>query len=246
MWPPGSGSWRSTGWGCPLPRRPRAVLFDLDDTLYPRRRFVLSGFASVARHLDRQYRCGAPSVYRVLCEAYRRGERGGELQACLSRFDLPDALLPGLVSIMRSHRPNLRLPASSRRALRRVPAGWRIGIVTNGIPSTQAAKVRALGLDALVDDVVYAREHGSGVGKPEAAPFLAALAHLNVPPHEAVFVGDDEVCDVGGASAAGLYTVRVAGRPDAGSAADLTVSSVAAVPDVLDRLSAATWSRDVA
>ena len=33
-----------------MPRDTRAVLFDLDDTLYPQRRFILSGFAVVANH----------------------------------------------------------------------------------------------------------------------------------------------------------------------------------------------------
>ncbi len=231
-----------------MPRSPRAVFFDLDDTLYPRRRFVLSGFAAVARHLDRQYRSGAPAVYRVLVDAYRRGSTGRELQACLSHFDLPEALLPGLVAIMRSHRPSLRLPAPSRRTLRVLRAEWRIGIVTNGLPATQANKIRALGLLPFVDDVVYATEHGTKQGKPDTAPFVAALAHLAVEPHQAVFVGDDEVCDVGGARAVGLRTVRVhpPGTADVSSAADLTVHSVAEVPGVIDTLVGPAWSRDVA
>ena len=35
-----------------MPRN-RGVLFDLDDTLYPLRRFVRSGFKAVAVHLER-------------------------------------------------------------------------------------------------------------------------------------------------------------------------------------------------
>jgi putative hydrolase of the HAD superfamily len=232
-----------------MPRSPRAVIFDLDDTLYPRRRFVLSGFAAVARHLDRQYWSGAPAVYRVLVEAHRRGDTGRELQVCLAHFDLPEALLPGLVAIMRTHRPALRLPGRSRAALRALRAGWRIGIVTNGLPATQANKIRALGLLPFVDDVVYATEHGTKQGKPDVTPFLTALSHLAVEPHQSVFVGDDEVCDVGGARAAGLRTVRVhprSTRHSAASGADVTVHSVAEVPGVIDTLVDPAWSRDVA
>ena len=36
-----------------MPPERRAVVFDLDDTIYPYRRFKLSGFAEVARHLER-------------------------------------------------------------------------------------------------------------------------------------------------------------------------------------------------
>ena len=233
-----------------MPRSRRAVLFDLDDTLYPRRRFVLSGFAAVARHLDRQYQSGAAGVYRVLCDAYRHGGRGRELQIALRHFDLPPVLLPGLIALMRSHRPSLRLPASSRHALGRIPPGWRVGIVTNGLPSVQVNKVRGLGLDAIVDDVVYACEHGTRTGKPDVAPFLVALARLGVPPHQAVFVGDDEACDVRGAAAAGLRTIRVVRSEPAASVADATVRSVADVPELLNqldgRLELEVWSRDVA
>lgn len=230
-------------------RSQRAVVFDLDDTLYPRRRFVLSGFAAVARHLDRQHRSGAANVYRVLVEAYRRGDRGRELQTCLAYFDLPEILVPGLVAIMRTHCPALRLPASSRATLRTLRASWRIGVVTNGRPSTQVNKVRALGLQPLVDDVVYATLHGTGRGKPDAGPFLAALSRLGVEPDRAVFVGDDETCDVGGAAAVGLRTIRVdahRGVIGSPSAADVTVHSVAEVPGVVDTLVPSAWSRNVA
>ena len=43
--------------------------------------------------------------------------------------------------------------------------GWRTALLTNGIPSAQAAKVRAFGLHDLVDHVIYADEHAPG-GKP--------------------------------------------------------------------------------
>lgn len=229
--------------------RRSAVLFDLDDTLYPRRRFVLSGFAAVARHLDRQYHSGGPTVFRLLVEAYRRGERGRELQACLVHLDLPPMLLPGLVALMRAHRPNLRLPTASRAALMSLRETHRIGVVTNGIPAIQADKIKALGLRPLVDTVVYATEHGTGLGKPDPAPFLAALSRLEVPPQRTVFVGDDERCDVSGAAAVGLRTVRLSrGRQNGPreSAADATVASLAEVPGAIDTLIDPAWSRDVA
>ncbi len=51
-----------------LPDR-RAVVFDLDDTLYPYRRFVLSGFAAVAGYLARTHRFDRRRVLRLLARA---------------------------------------------------------------------------------------------------------------------------------------------------------------------------------
>lgn len=229
-------------------REPRAVLFDLDDTLYPQRRFTLSGFAVVARHLGARYGVPPAQAYRVLCAAYRRGDRGQELQRCLDCFNLPRTLTSSLVELIRSQRPQLRLPPASFAALEALRPTWRLAIVTNGIPSVQAAKVRALGVQPLVDVVVYAAEHGSGRGKPDAEPFAAALVKLGVSRASAVFVGDNEVCDIQGALAAGLRAVRVqrtVGQPLL-TAADAIVGSLREVPAVVAAVLREEWSRDVA
>lgn len=234
-----------------MQREPRAVLFDLDDTLYPQRRFALSGFVAVSRHLQAHHGVAAADALRVLCTEYRRGRRGRELQACLTQLGLSQALVPTLVQVMRTHRPCLRLPASTYEALDTLRSDWRIGIVTNGVPSVQARKVDALGLRPLVDVVVYAAEYGSGRGKPDPEPFEAALIRLGVEPGRAVFVGDSEECDVRGAVAVGLHAVRISRRAsldfdERGTEAETIVGSIRDVPVVVAPLVRMEWRRYVA
>lgn len=227
----------------------RAVIFDLDDTLYPQRRFVLSGFSAVARHLAAQYGVSSAEAFTILCRVFRSPDRGREIQMCLQRLDLPTSITAELVERVRAHRPSLRLPSGTREVLGALRPDWRIGIVTNGRPPIQAAKIDALGLGALTDVLVYAAEHGTGRGKPDAEPFEAALTRLGVEPRRAVFVGDSEECDVRGAAAVGLHTVRVSRTPlpdEARTAADAIVASLRDVPAVVARLVGSTWSRDVA
>ena len=214
---------------------PCAVLFDLDDTLYPHRRFVLSGFAAVAAHVERFWGVGAAEAFAVLTRAYR-SVRGRELQALARRFDLPAWLVPQLVEVIRAHEPRLRLPRPSVRALETLREGWRIGVVTNGPPDIQARKVTALGLQPLVDTVVYAHATGRGLGKPDRAPFVDAARRLGVRVAQAVFVGDDPVADIGGARQAGMFAVRLqrGGRQmwEAACAADAVIESLDEVPSV--------------
>src|SRR5688500_12974006 len=79
---PGRGRWTATVpsvWHTPssLSRRraavgePTAVIFDLDDTLYAERRFVLSGYAAVAAAVSSE--TGMPSrvLYRFLVRRFR-------------------------------------------------------------------------------------------------------------------------------------------------------------------------------
>jgi FMN phosphatase YigB (HAD superfamily) len=228
---------------------PKAVLFDLDDTLYPLRRFVHSGFSAVAEHLERTWRVDRRAVLAVLARAARMTP-GQELQACVTHVGLSLALVPELVQVIRMHRPSLRLPRASRLALGALRDGWRLGIVTNGLPDLQARKVDALGLRCLVDTVVYANELGGGRGKPEREPFLVAAQRLGVAPHRAIFVGDDARCDVFGAGQVGMKTVHVArhGRPRlTASFADAATTTLAAVPAIASALIAdIRWSSHVA
>lgn len=223
-----------------MPRSERAVIFDLDDTLYPLDRFVLSGFDAVASHLSKLFGVNRLDAWTTMLQAFHNGGRGRELQICLTRFDLPEAMAPSLVSVIRRHQPALALPAASQQMLTALAQGWRIGVVTNGVPEIQARKVAALGLADRVDTVVYADAIGSGAGKPDPAPFLEASRRLKVGVNRAVFVGNDPVRDVFGAWRVGMRTIHVAGpSPATGSSAlvaDAMVRSLSEVPDVAARL----------
>lgn len=228
-----------------MPHEPRAILFDLDDTLYPLRRFVLSGFRAVARYLAITHGVGERETFARLVHASRQ-HRGRELQACLRRLGLSDTLVAALVDVIRRHEPELRLPRASAEALAALRPSWRIGIVTNGFPDIQTRKIRALGLDDAVDTVVYATAWGSGGGKPEREPFVEALHQLGVEPARAVFVGDDARCDLFGASRVGMRTIYVAGAAGTACYADAQVKSLAEVPAVAESLVEPEWVPHVA
>jgi putative hydrolase of the HAD superfamily len=194
---------------CGAVRESRAIVFDLDDTLYPYRAFVLSGFGAVARRLAHERGLPVRTVLRVLRRVFASSERGRELQAVCAKFSLPASMLPWLVAVMRDHPPSLHLPRESARVLLALRPGWKVGILTNGTPEVQRRKVAALGLSPLVDEVVFAAEYGDGSGKPDAVAFHAVLGRLDSSPETAVFVGDDPEVDIAGASAIGMKTIHV-------------------------------------
>jgi len=209
-----------------------AIVFDLDDTLYPRVRHVHSGFSAVARAIARRFDVPVNTVYGRLRAAHETGHRGIELQQMCKVLGLNETLVPDLVQIMRSHQPEIWLSHDATDVLLALRVrGWRTAILTNGLPSTQAAKVRALGLHDLVDHVVYAEEHAVG-GKPAAEPFLAALNRLEVAPQNAVMVGDDCVNDIEGARAVGMRTILLARgeRPAHDGGADRVVHELTDLP----------------
>jgi len=228
----------------------RAVVFDLDDTLYPFRRYLASAFATVAAHLEARFGCDRRRTLRILMQASRGPARGHEIQVCLAALGLPDRMVPGLVTLMTAHEPSLRLPRVSARVLDTLRAdGWKLGIITNGSPAVQFRKVAALGLAARVNAVIYAPEHGSGRGKPDAEPFVEVCRRLSVLPSRTVVVGDSDECDVTGAIAAGMHAVRCdvwLPRPEAATRAAGIVDRLARVPQIVRALVTEVPRRHVA
>lgn len=217
----------------PRSRRKKGVIFDLDDTLYPRQRFVQSGFAAVARHLASTYGVSGDIAFATLSRCQAREQQSQAFQVLCERFGLDQAIVPTLVDVFRSHRPNIFLGHGVREALRSLrTGGWRLAVLTNGLPSVQTKKVEALGLADLVDHVLYA-EHYAPSGKPAREVFSEAVARLGVPTDRIVCVGDDPERDVAGARACGIATIRLARpgvtvRPD--READIVIAGVDEVP----------------
>jgi putative hydrolase of the HAD superfamily len=213
----------------------RAIVFDLDDTLYPERRFAVSGYRSVAEAIERDLHVSRRVVFRSMVWSFRRGRRAHAFQDLASRFALPESAVPSWIECYRTHDPQLRLGPGVRRTLEGLRGRWRVGVLTNGLPRVQAAKVRALGLDRLVDVVTYADEFG---GKPSPGAFREVLLRLGADPRTTVFAGDDPLRDIEGARLAGMKTVLVTRRPDRAPAltADAVVRAVSDVPAAAERL----------
>lgn len=191
------------------------LILDMDGTLYPERQFIRSGFAAVAEEACRRYGVPARAARSTLLTALRRGSRSRALQLLCLQYDLPPAIVPDLVDVIRSHTPSLRLPEAALRLLVAARArNWRVGVLTNGVPDIQARKVHALGLEPHVDTVVYAAEWGSGRGKPEREPFDVIRERLGTTPGATVVAGDDPWCDIFGGRNAGLRTILLARHPE--------------------------------
>ncbi|WP_018505766.1 HAD family hydrolase [Parafrankia discariae] len=122
------------------------------------------------------------------------------------------------------------------RRLRR--AGWRIGIVTNGMTDNQLGKIRNSGLDRLVDGWCISGD--VGVRKPDPEIFRLAIERCGCRTSGGGWmIGDDLAADVAGGQAAGLRTVWLQGGrgadswPSAGPVPDVSADSVAAAVEVL-------------
>jgi putative hydrolase of the HAD superfamily len=188
-----------------------AVLFDLDDTLYPERDFVMGGLRAAAEFLSD--RCGsAPAeVEAGLVSILERDGRGHVFDTFMRTAGCfrPERVAAAL-HVYRSHQPRIQLFPDARPVLVRLrQRGVKLGILTDGIASVQQRKIDALGLRPLVDIIIFTDELGGGFSKPSPVPFQVALDLLCCNAGDAAYVGNDPDKDFAGANQIGMDTIRV-------------------------------------
>lgn len=220
----------------------RAIVFDLDDTLYPEREYVLSGFRAVSAWAEENQRVPQEEAFQELSRLYDAGIRGDTFNRWLADHRLPDSLVSHMIEVYRGHIPSLRPFPGACSLLAALRTRFRLGLVSDGYSSVQRAKFAALGIDEYFSAVVFSDELGRDSWKPSAAPFLKVLVELKVSPDQAVYVGDNCAKDFIGARRAGLGTIwaRHSGgdyavQPPSSKAhaADLVVDSLSSLETVL-------------
>ena len=188
----------------------RALLFDLDDTLYPESEFALSGYRSVAREAAANGECAYDAAFDCMQTAFREAGREAVFPCFLARFPGLSMTLEDMVRVYREHVSEICLFPGYGPLLEELGKNYRLGMITDGLPAVQRGKVRALGIERLFEKIVYSWDYGEERQKPHLHPFALMLEALRIPPQSALFVGDNPEKDGRGARGAGMLYVRIA------------------------------------
>ena len=203
----------------PFDPPPRAVLFDLDDTL--------CDYASARRERLRLAFTLAPDgafrerkgidLEAMIADSIETQPHGADhFPGLFAQYGIADPdharaaaewyrsnrfhgldFFPEARDVLGSVRARLTaMPRASARPL---------GLITNGPAEVQRAKIDLLGVGDLVDFAVISGEFG--VAKPDPAIFREALDLAGVEAGEAIFIGDSVEFDMAGAHAAGIPSV---------------------------------------
>jgi putative hydrolase of the HAD superfamily len=197
----------------PVPHPPfhcRAVLFDLDDTLYQRRE-VFRAWAETFAH-ERFSTLDETEIHAIVDYLVQLDDNGyttrvdffSALRQKYSQItdsveDLLKAYQRDYIALFSLDEPVSVLLHALRDA--HIP----FGIVTNGLTDQQTRKIKALGFDQLTSCLFISEQFG--VQKPDASIFLAAADCLHTDPRQVLFVGDNPRNDIWGAHQVGMHTV---------------------------------------
>ena len=188
----------------------KAVIFDMDDTLYPEKQFVLSGFRAVSGWVEENLGFSSSQTYSQLESIFQEDSQGKIFNHFLAMKNVSDeAFLTTMVECYRSHYPNLEPYPEVRNLLEELSSLYHIGLISDGYLETQNNKWQALGLQKYFDTVVFSDQWGKKFWKPHKRPYLEALRRLEIEGIEAVYVGDNPNKDFFGANQLGIYTIMV-------------------------------------
>jgi putative hydrolase of the HAD superfamily len=187
------------------------VVFDLDDTLYPERQYVRSGFAHVAAIAGRT-ESESQALAAWLEEAFEAGIRGDTFDRLALAF--PEVVrrhsVPALVDAYRTHEPAIELAPGVESVLQELQAqGLRLGVLSDGPLASQAAKARRLRLDRWFDPVLLTASLGQDAAKPSPKGFEAIARGWGIDHAGLAYVADNPQKDFVAPRRLGWLTVRL-------------------------------------
>lgn len=205
----------------------KAVLFDLDNTLYPEIDFVISGFKVISEYIADQYDLDQSSLLQRMLTILDRDGRGKIFDALLQELNLQNEInVELLVYLYRSHIPAIHLDEDVLLTFEYFKnKGIALGVITDGEVLVQRNKIFALGLESMFDVIIYTDLLGRNYWKPSTVPFDIALDILQVSYNDATYVGDDISKDFRGPNYLGMTTIQITRNEKIGFPEILTDSS---------------------
>lgn len=180
-----------------------AILFDLDDTLYSEKDYVKSGFRQVAtlfpddvdaeKKLWQYFSNKKPAIDSLLLE--KQIVNAAFKEKCLQAYRLQV--------------PQLSLYSGVRKMLQRLR--WqhkKLGLITDGRPEGQQAKIKALGIREAFDKIIITDALGGAFfRKPNPKAFEIMAEYFDVPFKNMCYVGDNIAKDFDAPEKLGMYSI---------------------------------------
>lgn len=145
-----------------------AIVFDLDDTLYPEIDYLKSAYQFISGKI-------APfdkTLYFLMLEKYFKNENVFGYLEQIYNVDKSQLLI-----WYRTHFPNIKLYPHVESFIKNFRDDCKFAIITDGRSITQRNKIKSLGLDLYIDTIIISEEIGSE--KPNPANFEKVKELLN-------------------------------------------------------------------
>lgn len=177
-----------------------AVIFDLDDTLYSEKDYVRSGYNAIAEVLPEienmseklwgAFEMGLPAIDYVL-----------ENEGLLNKKEVA-------LETYRFHKPIISLYPGTLDMLKRIKQKKMLGMITDGRPEGQRAKIESLGISGLFDEIIITDELGGiKYRKPNKEAYEIIHNKFDIEYANMIYVGDNITKDFIAPHKLGMNTI---------------------------------------
>jgi putative hydrolase of the HAD superfamily len=230
----------------------KAVLFDVDDTLFDRnlaqrkvldlivsqlpdvfngleKKRILEAFLESDRISTEEFNAGAPW----------EGGRDGRNRIFLRLLGLPENYASTITELYVRKSSIVKAPVPGAvSTVKNLSKRFKVGVISNGAPDVQYRKLETIGLRDLFSCIVLSEEIGS-IRKPDPRIFQLALSSLHLLSSECLYVGDSYMNDVVGAKGVGMQVCwlnRKTLKPaDEKIKADFVISKLEELTEILGK-----------
>ena len=227
----------------------KAVIFDMDDTLYDRKAAQIE----FVKHLDRCF----PHLFegqeigtiisaflesnRLADEDYEAGlpwTRDKHSRYFLHLLGISEDYADSITETYVRDCHKIHLPVHGAiPSVEEISKRFQTAVITNGVSDVQNTKLEAIGLKSFFNRIVIGPEIGILKPDPEIFRYVARL--LNVTPSECLNIGDSYTLDVIGPKKAGMlacwYNPEQIAAPEGSSVkADFVIRSLPEILAILD------------
>ncbi|KHD38334.1 hydrolase [Clostridium acetobutylicum] len=221
----------------------KAVVFDLDDTLYNEMDFVKEGFRCVSTYLSNKYNMDKDKLLNEILDILKAHGRGKIFNIICDRYKFNEDVA-SLVEIYRNSKSRLTVYSDAKEILDCFKDKYKLGIITDGKASVQWNKINSLGIKNYFDKIIVTDDFGFEFWKPNEFAFKEIIKALKCEAKEAVYVGDNPNKDFIGARKVGLYTIRIIREfgdnmslnAKKGYEADTSIKSLLELPNIIKNI----------
>ena len=169
----------------------KAVVFDLDDTLYSEKDYVKSGFRAISDILP-----NVKNAEERLWNFFE--EKKTAINELLYEENIYSKELEMLcLETYRTHTPTIRLYENAYETLIHLKEShFFIGMITDGRPNGQKAKIKALNLEQFFDEIIITDELG-GIQYRKPSPLAFKLMKERLSKKSSHNLSYNEMCYIG-------------------------------------------------
>lgn len=187
----------------------KCVIFDLDDTLYRERDYVVCAMQNVAGYFQKKYGLNVEKTSEELMEILDEYGRGKVFDIFLQHHRIQDNVAH-ILQVYRNTKPTLHLYDDAKKLIAELRRkGIILGVITDGCSKVQHHKIDALNICQDFDDIIVTDDYESAM-KPSTVSYRMILEkYPDISAEDCVYIGDNPKKDFIGARAVGMATMRI-------------------------------------